>query len=148
MFSFLTLDQSTLFYWTLSDVPHEMSIDDWVSEIPLTQAPTAPTRPNSTATVVQDPKSTSASGRTKSAIPTDSRSSAPSVLTNNIKVISHQSSNQVKVKAETQADVLSLSDGGLSDNNELGGKEREAAINSPLKGKRRITSEVTNRLFT
>jgi hypothetical protein len=91
------------------------------------------------------PKSTSI--RTKSLTAGGaSRSSAPSALTDNIKIISRPSSNQVKVKVE--ADMLYLSDeGGLSDNDELGGKEREAAINSPPKGKKRITSEVTVGFF-
>jgi hypothetical protein len=145
MFSFLTLDQSTLFYRTLSDVPPKRGsvINEWASSIP-----------NRSKSTLQGPKSTSS--RTKS-IPSliggSSRSSANSVLTDNIKVISHQSSDQarvkVKVKTESQAEaVLSLSDqGGLSDCDELGGKERETAINSPPKGKKRITSEVKSQLF-
>lgn len=140
MFSFLTLDQSTLFYWTLSDVPPRWqrgsAINEWASAIPSQSKST------------QGPKSSSS--RTKSIIPSlvggASRSSATSVLTDDIKVISHQHSHQVKVKVE--ADVLSLSDGGgLSDSDELAGKEREIAINSPHKGKKRITSEVTRRIF-
>lgn len=95
----------------------------------------------------QGPKSGSGSTRTKSTVIPSltggaSRPSASSILTDKIKVISHQPSDQVKVKLEAQADVISLSDGGLSDNDELGGTEREAAINSPPKGKKRITSEV------
>jgi hypothetical protein len=146
MFPFLTLDQTTLFYWTLSDVPRKRgsAVNEWASAI-LSQS----------KSTLQGSKSTS-SGRTRSIIPsltaggsaTGSRSSAPSILTDNIKVISHQSSDQVKVKVESHADVLIISDeGGLSDCDELGGKEREAAINSPPKGKKRITSEVTSRLF-
>jgi hypothetical protein len=143
MFSFLTLDRSTLFYWSLSDVPRKRGsvINEWASAI-STQS-----RDNLKSTL-QGPKSTSS--RTNSIIPSltggGSRSSAPSILTDNIKVISHQPSGQGKVKVESQADgVVSLSDeGGLSDNDELGGKEREAAINSPLKGKKRINSEVTS----
>ena len=153
MIPFLTLDQSTLFYWTLSDVPPHgreegVRVKGWASAI----------RAHSTGkSNMQGPKSTTtqATSRTKpvginpSLSGSASRSSAPSILTNNIKVISHQSSDRVKVKFESQAqaDVISLSDGGLSDNDELGGKEREAAINSPLKGKKRITSEVTSWLF-
>jgi hypothetical protein len=143
MFSLLTLDQSTLFYWTLSDVPPKrgLAINEWASAIP--------SRSKST---LQGPKSTSS--RTKS-IPSltggASRSSAPSVLTDNIKVISHHSSDRrvTKVKVEPQADLISLSgdEGGLSDSNELDGKEREVAINSPHKGKKRITSEVRSPLF-
>jgi hypothetical protein len=66
--------------------------------------------------------------------------------TDNIKVISHhQSTDQVKVKVECE--VLSLSnEGGLSDNDELRARN-EAATNSPPKGKKCITSEVTSWLF-
>jgi hypothetical protein len=50
--------------------------------------------------------------------------------------------DSVKVKAESA--TLSLQyDGGLSDNNEMRGEEREAAINSPPKGKKQVTSEVS-----
>jgi hypothetical protein len=149
MFSFLTLDEFTLFYWTaLRDIPpkrgHGTAIKQWASAIP-------PHIKSATGSglELEGPKSTSS--RTKSIVPSltggASRSSVNSILTDNIKVITHQSSDQVKVKIESRADVISLSDGGLSDNDELGGKERESAINSPPKGKKRITSEVTNRLF-
>ena len=145
MFSFLTLDESTLFYWTLSDVPPKRGsvINEWASAIP--------TAHSKSTGLLQGPKSTSS--RTKSIIPSltagsSSRSSATSVLTKNIKVISHKSTDQVKVKDESQPDVISLSDeGGLSDNNELDGKEREIAINSPPKGRKRINSEVTKSFF-
>ena len=138
MFSFLTLDQSTLFYWTLSDVPSKMdeAIDKWASAIPT-----------HIKSKLEGPKST-ASRSTKAVPPLTggpSRSSAASVLTENIKVFTK--GDQVKIKGEHQ-EVISLSDdGGLSDSNELGGKEREIAINSPLKGKKRITSEVKVNFF-
>jgi hypothetical protein len=132
MFPFLTLDESTLYYWTLSDIPPKSSavIKKWSSTVP------AHMKSESTS---QGPKSTSS----RTLIGGASRSSANSVLTDNIKVISHQYSDQVKIKVESRAaDVISLSDGGLSDNDELHGKERESAINSPPKGKKRINSEV------
>jgi hypothetical protein len=133
----LTLDASTLFYWTLSDAPHKKrkhvsAINEWASAIPSTL----------TKSASQAPKSTSSRARTD--IPsltsgTSGRLYAPSVLSNNVKIISNQS---VKVKAEP-ALALSIHDnGGLSDNDEIGGEEREVAIKSPPKGKRRITSEV------
>jgi hypothetical protein len=145
MFSFLTLDQSTLFYWTLSDVPSKMDVDEAVGE----WASAVTTHIKST---LEGPKSSTS--RRSNAIPPltggPSRSSAASVLTNNIKVYSQQTpgdSDEVKIKAERQ-EVLSLSDeGGLSDSNELAGKERETAINSPLKGNKRITSEVRSSDF-
>ena len=67
---------------------------------------------------------------------------APSVLSNHVKIISHHSSDTVKVKEE-RAPALSLyNNGGLSDNDEIKGEEREVAIKSPPKGKRRMNSEV------
>ena len=145
MFSFLTLDESTFFYWTLSDVPPKRgsAINEWASAIPTTHS-------KSTG-LLQGPKSISS--RTKSIIPSltagsSSCSSATPVLTKNIKVISHESMDQVKVKDESQPDVISLSnEGGLSDNDELDGKEWEIAINSPPKGRKHINSEVTSHFF-
>ena len=138
MFPLLTLDESTLFYWMLSDASckkrkHISAINKWASVIPTSSA-------KSTS---QAPKSTSS--RTKSDIPSltsgaSSRSSAPSVLSDNVRIISHRSLDLVKVKAEPALSIYY--DGGLSDNDEMRGEEREVAINSPPKGKRRITSEV------
>jgi hypothetical protein len=50
--------------------------------------------------------------------------------------------DSVKVKAELSPTLSLHIDGGLSDNEERRGEEREAAINSPPKGKKRVTSEV------
>ena len=53
----------------------------------------------------------------------------------------------VKVKAETgrepELEMALYFDGGLSDRDEMIGKEWEAAINSPPKGKKRVTNEVS-----
>ena len=50
----------------------------------------------------------------------------------------------VKIKSEL-GPILSLNDtGGLSDNDETRGDEWEAAINSPPKGKKQVTSEVSH----
>ena len=141
MFPFLTLDESTLFYWSLSDASqahtkqkHLSAIDKWASAIP-----TSSTKPSS-----QAPKSTSS--RVKTEVPSltsgsSGRSYAPSVLSDNVAIVSHHS-DAVKVKSE-HAPALSLyNNGGLSDNDELKGEEQEVAIKSPPKGKKRITSEV------
>jgi hypothetical protein len=54
----------------------------------------------------------------------------------------------VKVKAEPAPDAITIySNGGLSDNDETKGEEHEAAIKSPHKGKKRVTSEVSLLLF-
>lgn len=125
-FLMLTLDHSTLFYWTLSsETSHKRkrcsTIKAWASAV----------NPNSRVT-------TSSSKSASSHVPSltgASRSSVPSVLTKDVKIISHPSS--LKVKSEPGV-TLSLNDrtGGLSDNDETRGDEREAAINSPPKGKK------------
>jgi hypothetical protein len=137
MHSLLTLDRSTLFYWTLSDATlhkkrkHASAIKDWALAVPAIAKPT----------------SKAPSSLTKSDVPPltsgTSRSSAPSVLTDNVKIISHRALNSVKVKAEPLPTLSLHIDGGLSDNDERRGEEREVAVNSPPKGKKRVTSEVS-----
>jgi hypothetical protein len=141
--SLLTLDQSTLFYWTLSDSyldkkrKHSSVISEWASAIPGNAKPASQAPSQVTATT---------SSRPKSIVPSltngSSRSSAPSVLTNNVRIVSHGAPNSAKVKAEPTPDITIFSDGGLSDADEIKGEEREAAIKSPPKGKKRVTSEV------
>ena len=131
MSPWLTLDDSTLFYWNLSDsVPREnlkqkhlSAIDEWASAIP---------------TNVPKSKSNSSIFHTKSVPSLTNGSSAPSVLSDQVKIISRQP-NKVKAELVYHHDEYN---GGLSDNDEITGEEREVAINSPPKGKRRVTSEV------
>ena len=117
MFPFLTLDESTLFYWLLlSDASqahtkqkHLSAIDKWASAIPST-------KPSS-----QAPKSTSSHVKTE--VPSltsgsSGRSYAPSVLSDNVKIVSHHS-NTVKVKSECAPALSLYNNGGLSDNDEL-----------------------------
>jgi hypothetical protein len=138
MLSLLTLDQSTLFYWTLSDTTshkkrkHASAIKDWASAVSATAKPTSKA-PSSQVTKSDVPPLTSST----------SHSSAPSVLTNNVKIISHRALDSVKVKAEPSPTLSLHTDGGLSDNDERRGEEWEAAINSPPKGKKRVTSEIS-----
>ncbi|KAH9166464.1 hypothetical protein EDB89DRAFT_1910690 [Lactarius sanguifluus] len=85
------------------------------------------------------------SSRSKSSIlfpPTSNstRLSVPSVLTGNINIVSHGSLGSTKVKAKP-LDVTRFSEGGLSDADETNGREREAAVKSPPKGKRRVTND-------
>jgi hypothetical protein len=139
MFPLLTLDQSTLFYRTLSNASrekrkHSSKINEWAAAIPATAKPT-----------FQGSRSTSS--HAKSDIPSlmsgASHLSAPSVLTDDVKIISYRASNMVKVKGEPVPELSMYDDGGLSDNDEIRGKERGVAINSPPKGKKRVTSEVS-----
>jgi hypothetical protein len=145
--SLLTLDQSTLFYWTLSDSSkkrkHSDVINEWAAAVPSAK-PASRTPSNITAHTTSHIAAHTAA-RSKSGVPSlttsTSRSSAPSILT---KVISRGTIDSAKVKAEPVAEMITImSDGGLSDNDETNGEERLAAVNSPPKGRKRATSDVS-----
>jgi hypothetical protein len=139
MFPLLTLDESTLFYWTLpdsNDLYHDAetqkkpsSINKWASAVdsfnPNSQVPP----PTSTRVKINRPHDIpSLTTGTSSG-----RSYAPSVLSENVKII---------VNAEPAPALSLYNNGGLSDNDEIKGEERDYAINSPPKGKKRINNEV------
>jgi hypothetical protein len=131
MFSLLTLDESTLFYWTLSDnnlnQKRSSAVNRWASAVP--QAKSTSQVPRSTSSCAKtDVPSLTIGSSARSAY-----TSTPSILSNNVKII---------VKAEPAPAVSVYNNGGLSDNDEIKGEERDIAIKSPPKGKRRITSEV------
>jgi hypothetical protein len=50
--------------------------------------------------------------------------------------------NIVITKAAPPAEMITIIDGALSDEDETTGFEREAAVTSPPKGKKRVTSAV------
>jgi hypothetical protein len=142
----LTLDQSTLFYWTLSDKKqkHGRAINDWASAIPSNAKPVScaasqvahppsqmARKPSSSCSILPLPSLTSGT----------SGSTAPSVLTNNVRIVSHVAPAPAKVKPKP-IDIRVNSNAGLSDNNETNGNERKAAVNSPPKGRKCITSDV------
>ena len=106
MLLLLMLDQSTLFYWMLSDKKqkHASAIKQWALDIPAITKPTSKAPPSLAKSDI--PPLTSGT----------SCSSAPSVLTDNVKIISHQALDPVKVKAEPAPTLLLYIDGGLSDN--------------------------------
>ncbi|KAI9463505.1 hypothetical protein F5148DRAFT_1150266 [Russula earlei] len=108
-------------------------IDKWAATIPATAKPT-----------FQTPRSTSSCTKSEFSLPTSGPSHllAPSVLPDNVKIISSQASSPVKVKAKLVPELSMYDDGGLSDNDETKGKEWEVTINSPPKGKKWVTSEV------
>jgi len=170
LMSLLTLDESTLLYWTLSGQyiggkrKREDEITEWSSAVPnrtnkgtsragLRAAVTSHARPSSARSAAPSrrsgagrsstPSLISGTGRssTPSLISGAGRSSAPSVLTDKVKIIS-RTSESAKVKPEPAPVVCLRDDGGLSDNDEMAGEEREAAFASPFKGKKRVTSEV------
>ena len=146
----LTLDESTLFYWMLISNTYTgkkekqlSEVSKWASAISTyTTTSSSHTKPT-----LQAPTRNSSHAKysilSLTTSGTTGRSYAPSVLSDNVKIIGQQFSDVVIVKDEP-APVLSLyNDGGLSDNDEMKGEEREVAIKSPPKGKRQITSNIT-----
>ena len=67
----------------------------------------------------------------------------PSVRTHDVKNVSCHSVTLGEVKAEPRELIAVMLDAGLSDNDEINGQEWLVAINSPPKGKRRVTSDVS-----
>ena len=121
----LTLDPTTLFYFSLRDLDfknnHAGLIQDWATKIPRNAKPES-TRSKAT------PSLTHGSTRSSHAPP-----SARSAL-NTVKIGEHD-------------DSIKIAEGGLSDVDETKGDERDAAIKSPPKGTRRITSSVSDRIL-
>jgi hypothetical protein len=121
----LTLDLTTLFYFSLRDLDfknnHVGLIQDWATKIPHNAKPRS-TRSKAT------PSLTHGSTRSSHAPP-----STRSAL-NTVKISDHD-------------DGIKIAEGGLSDIDETKGYERNAAIKSPPKCKQRITSSVSNKLL-
>jgi len=119
----LTLDRTTLFYFSLRDRDfkknHEGLIQDWATKIPRNAKPGG-THSKATPSLTQgSTRSSHAPPSTQSAI------------------------NAVAVKISNHDDSIKIAEGGLSDVDETKGNERDAAIKSPPKGKQRITSSVS-----
>ena len=137
----LTLNPTTLFYWTLSDPPAKKmkySVESWAKSIPSNAKPAS--RPTSQANSVKTGKSsTNRYGSTAPALTSASSRAASSVLTSAITITSAQ--DPAKIKQDP--DSIYMYDGGLSDHEETAGVERDAAYASPIKGKRRLNSEVS-----
>lgn len=72
-----------------------------------------------------------------------SLASSASVLTNNITITNPQVySNAIKIKQDKPEDAIYTSDRALLYYEETTGVKREAALASPIKGKKRLNSEV------
>lgn len=131
----LTLDETTLFYFTLacntttSSRALSTSIQRWEAETlkPLDGPKCLSSRASTTVAA------STVSSRISSAQP---RYSAPSTLTNNITITS---TAQPKVKAEPVSD---LEGHVISDNDETQGPEHDEAATSPVKGTTRKDSSV------
>ncbi|KAI0245668.1 hypothetical protein BJV78DRAFT_1287355 [Lactifluus subvellereus] len=120
-------DHTMLFYHSLRDVAvskdaHMALVKDWVTKVPVP--------PTATVSNAQD---TSTPPLTNSGSSHNSHS-----------VTSHSAlTNQVKI---SQGDDIVNSEGAVSDRDETKGPEYEAAISSPPKGKRRVTSSALVKL--
>ena len=144
--SLLTLDESTLFFWTLSNKSlskkrkHEPeAINTWVENLPCNVAPASCAPSNTTA-----PSRHSVPSLTRGTSLSRSRSSAPSNQTNSARIISCAARSSAKVNDEPAAKAIAVvSDGSLSDNDETHGEERLATICSPPKGKKWVTSDMS-----
>ena len=140
----LTLDQTTLYYYSLSDSASNgtskaekflSGINGWAASIPRNSEPVSKafSKPgtNKTGTSRGDilPPLTNAT----------TRSSASSVLTKNVTI-----SQRTVPGVNLEPGGVSIFDGALSDKDEANGIERDAAIASPPKGKKRVTSSVSH----
>ena len=118
--SLLTLDETTLFYFS-----HVRSSDD----VPLMTDIIGHWRTD----VKQAPPTTLSWQPLGGSITTSTRSAR-----------SKTSATSVK---DTATELFSTRMGGISDTDETQGPERDYAINSPLKGKKRLTSDVCFKPF-
>ncbi|KAG2114136.1 hypothetical protein DEU56DRAFT_761879 [Suillus clintonianus] len=111
-------------------------INDWAASIPKNAKPTKAT--TSQPSIF---KNSTSSRRLPPLTNASTRSSTNSVLTENV-LISHA----IPITQEPkEQDTLQLHDGlgGLSDEDETQGLEREAAVASPPKGKKRVSSSLS-----
>lgn len=129
----LTLDNTTLFYFSLSDktVPeekHTAAIQDWAKKLPKRIGGT--------------------SGGLRSVTSALTKSSATHTSSSHSTRTSRSALNNGFIRrcGDDAVEVIDV-DGPLSDNDETKGPERDAAIKSPLKGKKRLSSSVSKSLF-
>jgi hypothetical protein len=126
----LTLDTTTLFYFSLSDAAakdkHSGLISEWAAKVP---------RNAKSSNKAISGRSTSTPSLTTTGVTHSSRApSTRSALTNNVKI---------STQLDDEDEVEILDNGGLSDKDETRGKEYEVAVQSPPKGKKRVTSSVS-----
>lgn len=150
----LTLNPTTLFYWNLSNPPakkvkysESQGIEVWSKTIPRSSKP-PPSQPTSRAqsqTGTQNSFKTLYSSKSQAVTPSltsgSTRSSVPTALTNKI-VLSTEKTAALQIKPDPDASFM-VNDNGLSDNDEMRGVEREAAVATPHKGKARLDSKVS-----
>lgn len=130
--SLLTLDQTTLFYWNLSNeylkpkFSGTNDVEKWTANIPKGTKPSS----RKTASTPSLTHSRSSVSRTTATRPPASATSRTSALSNGIKI-------------SEEDDLYDNEKGVISDCDETRGEEYEAKKNSPVKGATRLTSEVS-----
>jgi hypothetical protein len=142
----LTLDETTLFYYSLYSSATgaknpTTAVEEWKTGVkpdyaprskPSSRAPSKPgSRANYAASSSKVPSLTAAS--------TTSRSTSRSILTKDVLI------NQAHQKSKEDRSISQL--GGVSDDDEVNGEERLAAASSPFKEKIRLTSSVSRLTF-
>ena len=130
----LTLDETTLFYYSLSlskGKKFSSLIQEWADFVDNT---TKPKVSNSTC------------GSTSTTLAsTSTRATKVSPLNDHVAIISRVREEVPKSAVQSNADLsVDSVSGGLADEEELQGAERDEAINSPPKGKVRATSAVSH----
>ena len=149
----LTLDPTTLFYWTLSDPFQEKTkytVESWVKNVhsngPGSCAAMSRTNSVKTGKASANLKNSGYGSTTRSAPALTtagvSSCSASSVLTNSITITNAQVPQAVKVQQDTDVTIYTY-DGALSDHEDTAGLKRNAALASPVKGKRCLNSQVS-----
>jgi hypothetical protein len=148
--SLLSLNKTTLFYFSLSDRTSNSTketfstgINQWATSIPVNA------KSGNKLASTSASKSSKLSSHSARQVPAltnaTSRSSNASVLSKSIKISQNV---DVKVKAQAPHDTsIAVMELGLEDDDEMMGIEREAALKSPAKGKARVSSAVTNHFF-
>jgi hypothetical protein len=141
----LTLDKTTLFYWSLYSHKDSESgwtgvIVDWNTGVNAFAPPPSQDSNSKTRTRTG---SRAPSRRSKSQVPalTDAAThSSRSVLTDTVMITSTVPDSTVKPDSE-------LVWGGLINEDETTGAERDAAVSSPVKGHARMTSTVSSHII-
>jgi hypothetical protein len=133
----LTLDETTLFYYSLSlskDKKVSSLIKDWSKFVDNSTKPKLPSNTHGSST------------STTLASNTQARGTKVSPLTNQVAITSREEGPKSTLRSKADLSVDEVS-GGLSDEDEVQGAEREEAVNSPPKGKVRATNAVSHYNF-
>jgi len=139
LLTMLTLDETTLFYYSLSlskDKKVSSLIKDWSKFVDNSTKPKLPSNTHGSST------STTLASNTQAR----ARGTKVSPLTDQVVITSREEGpkSTLRSKADLSLDDVS---GGLSNEDEVQGAEREEAVNSPPKGKVRATNAVSHYNF-